>query len=439
MTRKGENGRERIDLGLEALLSDSQNKEELNGGKNNPEDSHRHESWTLGRAEAVDPGEYNALADGGQWVEIVKRAEATLAKGDDLSAKVWWVRGHLGAFSMPVAFLSAPLLSVVNSLDNRTIEPSIESIVKETGLLALSRLREVNDRGQYDALKAALERIGIHESKNPRERKRTGTSSFRAADFVNSAGGGAGNQTKEPVRSGSSPRVFLISGVLLVGVLFLGGVGYFYPNLFTSPLSTAREAFVPEPLLLEQVVSPPAPKDPGGRLGALFYSIDNQKEKTDSAEVVQPEATPEAVPQPTPVVKESRGVENTAQPKVKERVNTSGPREGAEFRERVERRRGEERGDSRMSREAPRAALPPDRGRVFSNERTYSVVEGTAVLSAPSFGGEEIGHLERGDRVLVEGKLGRWLRLRSRRGKGGYVLAEDVEEIPDEELKTSSR
>ena len=33
--------------------------------------------------------------------------------------------------------------------------------------------------------------------------------------------------------------------------------------------------------------------------------------------------------------------------------------------------------------------------------------------------------------MLVEGKLGRWLRLRSKKGRGGYVLAADVEEIPD--------
>jgi hypothetical protein len=45
--------------------------------------------------------------------------------------------------------------------------------------------------------------------------------------------------------------------------------------------------------------------------------------------------------------------------------------------------------------------------------------------------------LEQGDRVLVEGKLGRWLRLRSKKGRGGYVLASDVEEV--EGLDISSK
>jgi hypothetical protein len=57
----------------------------------------------------------------------------------------------------------------------------------------------------------------------------------------------------------------------------------------------------------------------------------------------------------------------------------------------------------------------------------------TSVVSAPSFGGRVIGQLGAGDRVLVEGFLGRWLRLRSRRGRGGYVLSADVEEVPSQE------
>jgi hypothetical protein len=42
-----------------------------------------------------------------------------------------------------------------------------------------------------------------------------------------------------------------------------------------------------------------------------------------------------------------------------------------------------------------------------------------------------IGQLEPGDRVLVEGRVGRWLRLRSKKGRGGYVLATDVEVVPE--------
>jgi uncharacterized protein YgiM (DUF1202 family) len=59
------------------------------------------------------------------------------------------------------------------------------------------------------------------------------------------------------------------------------------------------------------------------------------------------------------------------------------------------------------------------------------------VLSAPSYGGRVIGQLEAGDRVLVEGKLGRWLRLRSKKGRGGYVLTSDVEEVPELDIASN--
>jgi uncharacterized protein YgiM (DUF1202 family) len=80
---------------------------------------------------------------------------------------------------------------------------------------------------------------------------------------------------------------------------------------------------------------------------------------------------------------------------------------------------------------SPQAVLPGSSARGFEDQRTYKVLTRTSVLSAPSYGGRVVGQLDRGDRVLVEGKLGRWLRLRSKKGRGGYVLAADVEEVPE--------
>jgi hypothetical protein len=67
----------------------------------------------------------------------------------------------------------------------------------------------------------------------------------------------------------------------------------------------------------------------------------------------------------------------------------------------------------------------------FESQKTFRVLAKTSVLSAPSYGGRIVGQIERGDRVLVEGKLGRWLRLRSKKGRGRYVIAVDVEEVRD--------
>jgi hypothetical protein len=95
-------------------------------------------------------------------------------------------------------------------------------------------------------------------------------------------------------------------------------------------------------------------------------------------------------------------------------------------REREERRSREE-----IQGGPPEAVLPGASQEGFELQKTYRVLEKTSVLSAPSYGGRVVGQLERGDRVLVEGKLGRWLRLRSKKGRGGYVIAADVEEVPD--------
>ena len=120
---------------------------------------------------------------------------------------------------------------------------------------------------------------------------------------------------------------------------------------------------------------------------------------------------------------------------LKERVNTKGPVEGPEFRERIERRplpESEEK--EHIQGGPPRAVFPvPSRDEAFEAGRVYRVVVSTTVVSAPSFGGRVIGQLAAGDRVLVEGFLGRWLRLRSRRGRGGYVLSADVEEVHQED------
>jgi uncharacterized protein YgiM (DUF1202 family) len=57
------------------------------------------------------------------------------------------------------------------------------------------------------------------------------------------------------------------------------------------------------------------------------------------------------------------------------------------------------------------------------------VSHATTVYAAPNYKADILGRLEAGDKVMIEGNAGRWLRLRSRRGKGGYVLRDDVAEL----------
>jgi uncharacterized protein YgiM (DUF1202 family) len=66
---------------------------------------------------------------------------------------------------------------------------------------------------------------------------------------------------------------------------------------------------------------------------------------------------------------------------------------------------------------------------VFDPGGVYRVLVRTSVLEHPSYSADVVGTLEPGDRVFVESKMGRWVRLRSKRGRGGFVLAEDVAEV----------
>jgi hypothetical protein len=207
-----------------------------------------------------------------------------------------------------------------------------------------------------------------------------------------------------------------------------------FPHIRNPRLDTASESFVIYPSGIEQSVTLLEPKNPGNRLGALFYSIEKKGEDSPALNPDMPVARSGDAQPASPSIQPAPRVANSpsnAQPK--DSVDTAGPVEGAEFRERIERAPPERQARNRQEIQGgpPHAVLPGASQEGFEQHRTYRVLSKTSVLSAPSYGGRVVGQLERGDRVLVEGKLGRWLRLRSKKGRGGYVIAADVEEVPD--------
>ncbi len=133
----------------------------------------------------------------------------------------------------------------------------------------------------------------------------------------------------------------------------------------------------------------------------------------------------------------------------KESIDTSGPRQRDDFPDRSERpevldeqipaidfppfrnsRREPPPYDYDRGRTPPPpSSLPPPAGQdTFSEGRIFTAVARTKILRSASYYSESIGNLEIGDRVLVAGRDGKWLKLRSRKGQVGYVLAQDLEE-----------
>jgi len=437
MDTKGAKNRERLDLGLEAILAGGATPQpvevaidlELSQQSRDPS------KWTLGDAPPPAPpkNDFEILADARKWTEIVRVAEARFERSDDYEAKVWWVRGHLGAFSMPVSILSAPFDAVCRKLSPEKLTGSLRSIIEETGLLVLQRLREIGDSTHSAEVRESLERLGIKEPRGGRER--TGTSSFRSLQSVAVAIPEPSKVTEvaPPVQSGARGRV-IWTALCFVVVVTLIALDQMFPNIRTPALDIASESFEQPQSAIEQVTDTLARRDPGGRLGALFYAIDEGARAANPSPSLANAPLPPVSSQPQSVV-----TSEALPARSKEQVDTTGPLEGAEFRDRIERsrplllqgRREELQGG------APQAVLPGSSSGEFDDQRTYKVISRTSVLSAPSYGGRVIGQLDVGDRVLVEGKLGRWLRLRSKKGRGGYVLTADVEEVPELDIASN--
>jgi hypothetical protein len=126
-------------------------------------------------------------------------------------------------------------------------------------------------------------------------------------------------------------------------------------------------------------------------------------------------------------------------------VNTSSPIEGPEFaaiRADIRDGKGEKtpqgagvpmkRADELFGVSHPREELQAGPARSyavdkFDSEKTYRIIVRTKVMVRPAFKAPSLAELEEGDKVKVDAQVGPWLKLRSKRGQSGYILAQDAE------------
>lgn len=80
-----------------------------------------------------------------------------------------------------------------------------------------------------------------------------------------------------------------------------------------------------------------------------------------------------------------------------------------------------------------RLELRPDerRGGAWTKGDRYEILINTSVMDRPSFKSKEVAELYVGDYIVVEARLGRWLRIRSVKGEPGFILAQDAEKVFD--------
>lgn len=388
---------------------------------------------------------YKELADQRKWGELVASLEPALSNGATPEAQLWWVRAHLGALSMPASLLIAPFEALLRDLKGNKLSLELGSILKETGLLMLQRIQQVGDSAQIAVLRRTLIENGLLEATS----KHNNRSSWQVLPEQNgdrAAVSELSNQVASQVSSQSSPlaikraprinkRTAISVGVvalLLLLLLLLLAPHFLY---LTASTEAAYESFVHEPGIAEQVIPAPEGRNHLGSLSALFYSIKEQEEQAEkiSASVVEAEPTsspiqPQATSRSDPSVQE--GAQSIQVAKRKEQINTRGPIEGEQYRSArsVERERPQNIGEPPLRGSNSSRRTPFERD---SNGKLYRATARVNVLSAPSYRGRVLGRLEPGDRLLVEGRLGSWVRLRSRQGREGYVLAQSVEEIQE--------
>lgn len=452
MSEKRDDKKE-LNLGLTALLSrsaESGHSAEAEPASSKPET----EILTVDDdLEALKP-EWSSLAASGQWGMLVSVAEGAISTEADIEARLWWIRGHLGAFTLPVSLLAAPFETVCRQLVGDSRVDTYAGLVREIGEIALARLRDVGDHRQEHSLRLALHRLGVLESAvvDSGDRYRSGEPSRAPGRAI-----GKVSKNRQPFELGTQEALQRSSGAvasakpnsmrglrwgglaLFLALAVFGGLVLWRGYFVRPEMLTAQEDLIgPEssvgmvpPFLVARPVS--------SSLGALFYSMERDVSGAANS-LAQPSAPQPAVRQPVAAPAQGAVIPPSALDKKEpskidpDTVRTDGPIEGPDFTKGVERNRIPQ---PKLPDLMPEIEAQPERqlgypdGSLNIGGEIKSAVVRTEVFDSPSYQARVIARLVPGDKISVEGRVGEWYRIRSRRGRAGFVPSQDIGELED--------
>lgn len=411
---------------------------------------------------------------------------------ENIEARLWWIRSQLELRAVPLSILAAPLESCTRKLieDSATTEEAVRELAHSTLLdlgegllrnsewdLGASFVERATKLGS-SGLKLMRERVSAHvrNPKLPEQHKGrlqalcgeaqegpAAAATSAKMDTVPEAERLARFQAKMEERKGSavnssvlvtSPPVqstFLrwpaAAGIFLV---ILAALFLYRPDTLPNLLAMLDTSASPVAVNLNlgsvarspQLIAPSSERvQTLSELDAIYYEF-NQRGSAGKrdAEAVQPTAAETVTevaaaslvssPVATPIeVAKLEGPASPPAPELrptkpaKEKVDTSGPLES----ERDRRERSEP--------EATTSGLRDDlfgKGSLrdaFRDGRIQRVIVRTKVMAEPSYRANVVDVLDIGARVEVVSKDGPWLKLRSRMGKPGYILAQDTEDV----------
>ena len=436
MSGKTSGSSTRLDLGLSEILARAEG-DVPQSAQEPPVEAPPTEIISLQDGDGGLSSELLSLAEGKRWAVLVSRAEASFSSSDDVEARLWWIRGHLGAFSLPVSLLAAPFETICRHADGEARE-RYRRLISEIGSLMLVRLNEVGDKRQEFAVRHVLQQLGVLDSTEELRRKTPErVPNFQVTKERSSAEGPAVWPLAPMVaeRRKRVPIGYIVGGLSSIAAIFyfLVGMGH------ESPASVASEDFISSRPALSLEVPVVRARGVVSNLGALFYSLSDTP-KVGSVASVAPVSTSPAVVKGTTSPQAASAQMAPSEkpvppPKQKEVVRTDGPVESPDFRK--ETRKQSAPYEARLP--DPLFGRPPEPdmsssypdGSAVVPGRVSSVIASTDVFSSPSDRARVLGRLLVGDEVNVEGQVGRWLRIRSRKGRVGFVYSHDVGERDD--------
>lgn len=460
MSKKKGSAKE-LNLGLEALLSQAEGGHSDGNARS---DSPMLETTIITVEDDVHTlrMELSALAKRGEWNILVGRAESAISSEEDIEARLWWIRGHLGAFTLPVSLLAAPFETVCRQLAGGGQVETFSGLLREVGEIVLGRLRDVGDRRQEYSVRMALSQLGVLEVDEQAQKYR-GKIPPKVPRFEL---GEVGEREEAVVVAPSSifvPKegshltrsrkwLFLVA---LLCVLFLGAVVVSRRYLAETPLLTAREGFLGQDSS-PAVMQPPfvVARPVSSNLGALYYSMEKAPgdQGNDGGGLVRSVAPAQAAgpkeigssgtsgtgeSRASPIAPQSSAQSRPPAPnegRRRETVRTDGPIEGPDFTKGVDRQSVPQAKLPEVLPQAEAKPVPnlsyPDGSLNIGGDIKSALVRAD-VFDSPSYNARVIARLMPGDKVSVEGRVGQWLRIRSRRGRAGFVFAQDVGELED--------
>ncbi len=427
------------------------------------------------------------LAQDGNWNEVHRHVEP-LMSGISASdpIRLWWLLSQLHIGQMPASVLCAPFDEYVSALIEHDSFGGLKGEqcgrLREAAVLLSDKLE---DAGEHDLSITILERVyrlakdssitqrleklvdrnleelprrvTFHTPAEMKKRlhlldlkRELDANSEKVISLVEEKEDQLGEVPAPKIVEGGGSRraILLLAGLfgLCLGVWTLGEQGYFDRGRTLQVAGSVSDSGVSAPS--GEVPGTSRIKDVS-HLAALAYDV---AASDGGGAKVEPNPTVEV-----PTIAVSNPPSPTEAPKAplkKAQINTEGPVETDRIRGMIENggstsRYEDDREDSRRveardSRPPVRREPPPyrDSDRPYSDRRErppgrweggerYEVMINTSVMERPSFHAKEVAELYVGDRVLVDARVGRWLKIRSVKGAPGYIMAQDAEKLFD--------